>query len=328
MLKMSRYAGVMIVAGATLFAGSAFAFEGGQTGFSGRQGGANSCLACHGSGNFDGATIAIAGETTNCSPNDGSADFEIPLINVGATVPVSVTLPAPATAPACPADDCCGETQPGDPNEACLNRPGANRTCAPADFAACCQPGLNDCTAGAVAGFNIEVTGSGILGIPGSQQACEELADCPDGELCRNDVCVASDVRFEGEDLQQLTHSFSKPAGAGTDWTVNYVAPPSLDAAAEGPAFFLGANIANGNGFDDNQDLNGNFQLSAGLTDGEGNFVMPGGCLVCGDNGRPAVNGSCCACVSASPGSSVAFTGGIAALLGFFLVGGKRRRRR
>jgi MYXO-CTERM domain-containing protein len=326
MMNFHRITGAMLLASATLFAGSAFAFGGGQTGFTGRNGGQNSCLACHGSQTFEGATIQIGGETTNCSPNTGDPDFEIPLINVGATVPVTVDI-AGGAAPACPTLNCCEDPVAAtDPAEACLQRPGSNRNCAVESAAACCQPGLEVCGDEPVAGFDLEVTGAGILDIPGSRQACEAPTDCPAGETCRENVCVADDVRFEGDNLQELTHTFSKTAGAGTSWTMNYVAPADLSAAPEGPTFFLGANVANNNGFDDNLDLNGNFALPAALTDGTA-FALPAGCLVCGDNNKPAVNGSCCTCISADPTSSITFTGGLAAMLGFFLLGGRRRRR-
>lgn len=225
---------------------------------------------------------------------------------------VKVSLPPPGAqdAPKCPPNDCCGDTAPGEGEEeqACLLRGAQRGVCTgeAADYNDCCKPGLALC-GDPVAGFNAEVVGGG-----GFQAV--------DGTKLRKEG---------GEDVPaQITHSTPKTLGdVGAEWTFDYTAP-DVGEATQPLAFYVAANIGNGNGAEDPLDLNSQFQLKDVALDGEGDQtdIYPGYCLVCSD-GKLAQGGTCCACVSATPGRGTWVFAAALGLLGF-LISGRRRRRR
>lgn len=284
---------------------SAFAFSEGQTGFSGRTPG-QSCLQCHGSKQYDGMKFRIETDETAPCYQDGGAEAEIPLLRAGETYTAIVEIAPPgANAPVCPTHNCCdpgnGENWPPDVDEACMLRRG----CGPENANACCQPGLDVCD-GPRAGFNAEVVGGGAY-VAGDGTRLKRVGD----ELFGNEI----------------THSIPKSVANGGAWSFQYTAPAAGDLS-RGLEFWVGANIANGNDFDDPLDLNSNFVLHAAVQDADGNMQMPGFCLVC-PNGSPPAFGSCCCNSSAAAGEvgAAGSYGSFAALsfLGFLLL---RRRRR
>ncbi len=296
---------MMLVVG-LLSSSTALAFSEGQTGFSGRTPG-QSCLQCHGTLSYDGMKLTIDTEETLPCFQEDHPEAQVPVLEAGQTYTavVEITAPAGDQVPVCPGSNCCdpgdGTDWPPADGEVCMERGG----CTAENANLCCQPGLNVCS-GPRAGFNAEVVGGGAF-IAGDGTRLKRVAD----ELFGNEI----------------THSIPKDVASGGSWSFQYTAPAAPDLT-RGLEFWVGANVANGNDFDDPADRNSNFVLHAAVQDADGNVQMPGFCLVC-PNGAPPAFGSCCCNSSASGGVSTAGSYGslaLLSLLGFLLLGRRRER--
>lgn len=279
------------------------AYSQGQTSYSGRD---RSCLSCHGTKQYDGMKFRIATEDTfPCDVADGDP-VNLPLLKAGRTYAAVVEIAAPsgADAPSCPTENCCdpgtGENFPPPSEATCMVRGG----CTAENANACCTPGLNICE-GASAGFNAEVVGGGTF-----------IAD------------TGTRLAYLGDETlgNEITHDFPKSVTAGGSWTFQYTAPATGDATSA-LEFWVGANVANGNGIEDPEDLNSNYLVYAALEDDDGNVQVPDFCLVCPD-GSPA-SGGCCCNSQGQPGGGTPATFAslsVLSLLGALLVGRRRRR--
>lgn len=290
---------------ALLAPAGALAYAEGQTGYSGRTAG-QSCLQCHGSNQYDGLAVTIdTDEEAPCSTSEG--EIMLPVVTTGATIGISVTLPAVSggTGPTCPTANCCdpgdGTDWPPAADATCLQSFGNN--CDTTNANACCSPGMDVC-GGALAGFNAEVVGGGAF--------------------------VATDgTRLEisgGEEVaDEITHTVPKSVeDQAAAWSFQYTAPDSLPPS--GLEIWVGANVANGNGLADLEDLNSNAKGVVAVTDGNGAYSMPDYCAVC-PNGSLPVAGCCCngsSAVDPSPRSAY-LTFAVVALLGFVFTGRRRR---
>jgi hypothetical protein len=284
---------------------SAVAFGDGQWGFSGRVEG-QSCLACHGSNQYEGLTVSVqSDEEIPCFVEGAEGETLIPKLMAGQAYTVSVDIAAASASDVpCPTNDCCSDDAVA--GDACLNRPGSNKVCNVAGQATCCQPGLTVCNE-PLAGFNAEVVGGGAF-VAGA-----------DTKLLTN----GGDV-----DPSEISHTAPKGAGSGAQWQFDYTAPAEgeISGAVE---FWVGANVANGNGFDDLNDLNSNFFLTAAVEDSAGNLELPGFCLAC-PNGQPPLFGSCCcnATVSDDFGSRGSWLSlALLSMLGWCFLPRRRSRR-
>jgi hypothetical protein len=277
------------------------AFGEGQTGFSGRD---NSCLACHGSKQYDGLKFKLSTEDTVRCVVDDDREQDIPVVQAGQAYTVTVEIPAPgANAPTCPTYNCCaGVDDPFPPpaDATCLKDGGCNQS----NANQCCTPGLQLCE-GTVAGFNAEVVGGGAF-TAGVNTRLAYLGD----ETFANEV----------------THTVPLNATNGAQWTFQFTAP-SGNEDQTGLEFWVGANVANGNSIEDSEDLNSNFYLPVAVRGVDGAVAYPGFCLVC-PNGNAPFAGCCC---DASGGERFSGGGGFASLavlslLGFLFTGRRRRR--
>lgn len=247
---------------------SALAYSDGQWGFSGRVDD-QSCLACHGIEQFQGMRMELNTEDTiECSTEEGAEPFQIPVLMAGETYQATVTVdPVSSDQVPCPGNTCCnGDAVEGD---ACLNRPDSG-LCTVENQQQCCQPGLDVC-GDPVAGFNAEVVGGGAFVAGESTKLLSNGGE---------------------EDPSEISHTSPANAGGGASWTFNYTAPAD-DQVGSAVEFWVGANVANGNGFADPNDLNANYQLAAAVQKSDGSLEVPGYCLVC-PNGNPPVAGCCC----------------------------------
>jgi hypothetical protein len=283
---------------------SAFAFAEGQTGYSGRTTG-QSCLSCHGTQQYDGLTFTVnAEEEAPCSTSEG--EILLPVITAGATVSVTVSFPSVGdTGPTCPTHNCCdpGDNTDWPPAEdaTCLQAFGNN--CDTTNANACCSPGMDVCGE-ALAGFNAEVVGGG--GFVAGDGTRLEIAG---GEEVPDEITHTAPVAVGNQDAS---------------WTFQYTAPSALPPS--GLEFWVGGNVANGNGLADGEDLNSNALGYAAVSDGAGGYSMPDYCAVC-PNGSLPVMGCCCNgsdAVDPSPRSAY-FTFALVALLGFVFTGRRRR---
>jgi MYXO-CTERM domain-containing protein len=118
----------------------------------------------------------------------------------------------------------------------------------------------------------------------------------------------------------EVTHSQAKLFnGADVEWNLKYTAPTE-DEYTDAVRFYVGANVANGNGVADQADLNSNYQLVLAVGD-----ALPGFCAVCENGELPDDNGQCsgCGCSATNTSEAPYALAGLAALA-LFVV---RRRR-
>jgi MYXO-CTERM domain-containing protein len=120
----------------------------------------------------------------------------------------------------------------------------------------------------------------------------------------------------------EVTHSQAKVfGGAAAEWNLKYTAPTE-DEYTDAVLFYVGANIANGNGVADQADLNSNYQVVVAVGD-----TLPAFCAVCEDGALPDENGQCgggCGCSTTATGEAPFALLGLAALAAL----GVRRRKR
>jgi len=149
--------------------------------------------------------------------------------------------------------------------------------------------------------------------------ALNDQDDCHD-VYNNQDSCVHKDVVAGGTAPVQLTQRVPATfGGADITWTATYTAPQS---APDGVELWVGANVANGNGKADGNDLNSNYVQR--LTVGD---AVPSFCAVCPDGSLPDEQGNCAGCTSmAVPETS--FPASIAAVFGLLGLAFARRRRR
>lgn len=120
----------------------------------------------------------------------------------------------------------------------------------------------------------------------------------------------------------EVTHSQAKIFGGNAvEWNLNYTAPTEAEytGAVE---FFVGANIANGNGMADQADLNSNYNLVLAV-----GGQLPDFCAVCEDGAVPDENGTCgggCGCDTTGEAGAPWALAGMASLA---LLAFRRRRR-
>lgn len=303
-----------------------------------------SCLACHGSLQYDGLKFRLEGvETASCSVdrNGQVEEVTLPKLSFGEKVPAVIEIPTPSgnTVPQCPTNDCCSVDDPPTANDtvdlACVDRGVQREICGGGSYFECCAPGLTECGE-PVAGFNAEIVGGGAFDVLtrdcGTDRLCEGDFgySAPDADNTEGDGTLDTPdqtklLRQGTVDVPtQATHVRPRPFVDGSaSWKMFYVAP-SKEEAASSPRIYVGANVANGNALEDPLDLNSNYVVDVVLSDGA-TEIYPDYCLVCSD-GSLAVNGSCCTCVQATPGAgTLGFLGALSAL-GFLLLGRRRRR--
>jgi MYXO-CTERM domain-containing protein len=120
---------------------------------------------------------------------------------------------------------------------------------------------------------------------------------------------------------EEVTHSQAKVFnGADVEWNLKYTAPTE-DDYTDAVLFYVGANIANGNGVADQADLNSNFQLVLAV-----GGTLPAFCAVCEDGALPDENGFCgggCGCSTTETGGAPYALAGLAAIS---LLAVRRRR--
>lgn len=307
-----------LMAASVFLAGDALAFGNGQYGYSGRN---NNCLSCHGEQQYDGLSVEVVagGQEFDCWVSDGNGGLEMIKTHVmqpDETISLQLSI-APAadedSTPQCPSHDCCattyyyddaGELQSedrGDPDaaEVCVTDLGGTCT---TYFAACPAP---------VAGFNMELVGGGAFSL-----------NATDTEQTVQLLEVGTD-----DDFTQVTHTSPKTIGSeGATWILDYTGPGE-DTSDDAVTFFVGANVANGNGYADGLDLNSNYLLSVPF-----GSSLPDYCAVCSDGSEPASDGTCengeaatgCGCDASSQESAPA-----PAFLALLMLGvmGLRRRK-
>jgi hypothetical protein len=298
-----------------LAAGTASANTDGQYGFTGRS---DSCLRCHGTNQYAGLEVTVSGLGTpiDCFVGEELEKLTLPTLAFGDSVEVKISLAEPGDSDGleCPAHDCCAETNTYDESgnlvSAALGEAPQESLCQQDDFrvdgvataAGTCSPFLAACLE-PLAGYNMEVVNGGAFSIP-------------DGD-------TSSRLRQNGDELvaSEVTHVLAGRFDNGpAEWTVNYTAPAEADyqGALE---FWVGANVANGNGKADQFDLNSNYQLTVALGD-----KVPDFCATCEDGSLPDENGQCpggfCSCAKLPTGSPWA---GLALLGGLVLLSRRRR---
>ncbi len=299
-----------------LLAPSAMAFSDGQTGLTGRIAG-ESCLKCHGTDQYAGTTVEIAGaEMGNCVTQDSM--FQLPILTAGSTVTVSVSVAEPgADEAACPTNNCCDAANAPAAGDICLTlNQEDNITCEVDSFESCCQTNLSSCPDGKSAGFNIEAVDSSCA----SEDDCAGIGafEANQDEGVRLGRALAEPV------VTEATHVAAKLFdGGAVTWNIDYTVP---NQTVEGVSFWTGVNVANGNFLADVGDLNSNFRLDAFVTDGE-TITAPGFCAVCPNGALPDESGACPACMCVGAGSN-SLPIGLAGLALLGLAVGRRRRRR
>ena len=345
---------MVLLGGAVLTALPAGAYSRGRFNQSGKTS-KESCLACHGSRQYDGLSFRFEGvDSASCSVEVAGRTQELtfPKIMYGQRVEAFIEIPTPAgdDAPQCPTNNCCDANAVPDRNDeadyACVAR-GIQlgyTECSADGFLGCCEPGLAVCRAPeglsvATAGFNAEVVNGGYFDV--LTRDCGSDGICPgdtgygapdadgtegDGTFDTSDQTkLWGDVQGGTIDPRQATHIRARHFVDGkAAWKLYFVAPEENEANGS-PRIYVGANVANGNGQADPMDLNSNYVTDVVLTDGSAE-IYPDYCLVC-DDGSLAVDGACCTCVSAAPSAGTWGFMSASSLLGFLLLGRRRTRK-
>ncbi len=296
----------------TLLAQPSLANRTGQFDYSGR---AASCLNCHGPTSYDGLNVTVdgLGSPIKCWVADSTAEGGIVARDIAtldysgtATVTVSITNPGDpnaggADSPTCPDTDCCA----GSPD------PGPDSICGQATFSVNgvsyqgprCTNFLHVCEDTAVAGFNAEAEGGGAFTIA--------------------EADLGTRMKYPGNGaLTQVSHAEGHDFLTGdATWSFTYTAP-SAEEYTDGINLWVGANIANHNGYADDLDLNSNYVVAVAVADN-----LPSYCAVCDDGSAPDDTGNCGGCGCSAQDTSMNPSEG-ALLGGLFMAGMLLRRRR
>jgi uncharacterized protein (TIGR03382 family) len=315
--KLNLGFSLAVLSGLIISSNSAFGFAAGQYGYTGRD---NSCLYCHGSLQYEGLAVEVVSGTEeyDCWVDDGNDSLKMikaHSMDADGVIELKLTVEAPteeSNTPVCPAHDCCTSTitidgegeqvseELGDPPEdaTCVTERSGDCT---TFFAACPNP---------VAGFNMEVVGGGTFSI------------------LEDDDSNTIKVLENGTDADgsEVTHVQPETLlSEDVSWRVNFTGPGTAEAG-DAVTFYVGANVANGNGYADGLDLNSNYILP--VTIGSG---LPSYCAICSDGSEPSSEGTCgdgeepaaCGC-DASSESDAPFS----AALALFVFGGLVLRRK
>lgn len=255
------------------------------------------CADCHGASQYSGLQFLFDGskiEDANCWGRNGDTPVKIPLLiaNYGTDIAAQVKLDAPGAdeAPVCPSTDCC------DPD----NQPDF---CTAADTRGC-QIGSDTCGDKAAAGFGARTVG-GATFTAGDGTRLHSIA----GEAVPEQIVHSVPRYFDGD--APITWEFS-------------LRTPDADSGSKEMSVYVGANVANNNGFADNLDLNSNY-VARVLLGTRDTVTLPDYCQTCPEGATlNTATGECegGGCASASATSPVL------AGLALLVFGWRRRRRR
>lgn len=284
-------------------ASSAAAFSNGQYGYSGKS---NSCQQCHGATEYQGIDVKFdAANTYGCTTQAGET-LSLPFLKYGESMKVTLTVKKPegADAPVCPTEACdvaaCSEA-----SGRCRELYNVNQGQCPFTLTTCGAP---------LGGFNASIDGVGTF------ESLDDSTRVLVGGSVMNPDGTTTPIR----DGSEITHRLARQL-ADTDavWEFTYKAPEK----GLGPvSLFVGANVANGNGWADTDDRNTNLVYGVALLDEATNTVqLPPFCAACEGQAMPDANGQCpaCACTALPSTSGVA---GVA-VVGLLALLSRRRRR-
>jgi MYXO-CTERM domain-containing protein len=204
-----------------------------------------------------------------------------------------------------------------------------------------CRAGVDSC-GDMLVGFDAELVGGGSWS-PGEgsrvrvtqaepASSCTADADCGGGKVCWDfsSQQPSTDGLCGIAHTNEVVHSSPKSfAGEEATWDVTLTFPTEEETNAENPAVevWIGANIANGNGLPDLNDVNGNFLATIQM----GGSGLPSYCAQCDEGFEFDEEGNCvgpggCGC-SQGADSDLPLSG-LAAFAGLFGLALWRRRRR
>lgn len=296
-----------LAAVALLVAAPAAAFSEGQFGFSGKE---NSCLACHGSNSYAGITVASdAAEKTLCVQGTGqeAVRYEIPVVRYGQSTKLTLTIAKPDEgAVGCPEEDC--------DVAACSEASGVCRKAY--DKNEICPQTLNECGT-PLGGFNAAIDGAGTW-----ESVDDSTRVLTEGGVMDPETGETDPV----EPSTEITHRLARQLGDGPAiWTFTYKAPATAaEATGEAAAIYIGANVANGNGWADDADLNTNITYGVALVDdATQTAILPPYCGACAGNKIPDAEGKCPACACTAIPTSSGAAGAL--VLGVLVLATRRR---